>query len=97
MRRAGISLEAAGRMFTLPVQQGQFSRSRYPKEGLRGTSMGRAPPPARRLSPWGPVPRIAGLCRAGLIDTLAPKTATYEYRAAHEGGPVFLGGRFLRN
>ena len=72
----------------LPLRsKGPFSRSRYPKEGLRASSMAQAPLRPCWLTPRRPVPRIAGLCRAGLIDMLAPKTATYEYRAAPRRRP----------
>lgn len=61
-------------------------------QGAASLRQGPRPFPARgrRLTPRKRVPRIARLCRAGLIDTPAPETATYEYRAASEGGPVFL-------
>src|ERR1700704_6986612 len=48
------------------------------------------PAPLPRLTLRGPIPRIAGLCRAGLIYTPAPKTATYEYRAASRRRPGVL-------
>ena len=49
----------------------------------------------RRLTLQGPVPRIAGLCRAAPVHA-GPETATYENRAASiAGGPVFFAGRFV--
>src|SRR5437764_12474547 len=69
----------------------RFRGSRYPKEGLRASSMAQAPLRPCWLTPRRPVPRIAGLCRAGLIDMLAPKTATYEYRADPRRRPGVYG------
>src|SRR6202040_2408370 len=61
----------------------------------RPASPGR-PRPVRRLTPRGPIPRIAGLCRAGPSYTPAPKTATYKYRAASRRRPGVLLGRLSR-
>src|SRR5205823_14503663 len=96
----GISFGAAGRT---GVPAGGYRRQQVrgpdsPRGGLRafggeGNCAPRAGPKAPlplRLTPRGPIPRIARLCRAGLIYTPAPKTPTYEYRAASHRRPGVL-------
>src|ERR1700693_3727813 len=76
------------------VSAGVCTGPRPPRRASRTAagvgSLSKVPAGRWRLTPRGPIPRIAGLCRAGPSYTPAPKTATYKYRAASRRRPGVL-------